>query len=82
MPQKLLAFEVTELVHGLNEAKKAETMGKVFFDSDLNDLRASRVIEAFLGDERMTDLPKESFSLDIVNLLIACKVFPSKCNIS
>ncbi|KAF7315629.1 Tyrosine--tRNA ligase [Mycena indigotica] len=45
--QKVLAGELTELVHSKSGRSNAETMTKIMFETDLHDLKAAKVIDAF-----------------------------------
>ncbi|KAJ3215372.1 tyrosyl-tRNA synthetase [Dinochytrium kinnereticum] len=73
-PQRKLAFEVTELVHGLASASRAETMSQVLFDSDVQSLSAAEIIDAFHGDERLVELKYE----DVVGVKVQDVVFAAK----
>lgn len=65
-----LAFEVTSLVHGEDEAKKAEKSSKSFFGGgDLSDIEAMTVSESDFSDDG---------SLNLMDLLILTKIVPSK----
>ena len=79
--QKKLAEEVTKLVHGENELKKAiETTGKLFADQQaaVEDL----TIEELEGMEGILkiDFAKDKISsgIDVVTFLAETKIFPSK----
>lgn len=65
--KKVLAFEVTKLVHGEEEAKKAEEASKALF----------------AGGADMSNVPTEELSADmlegtLLDALVSVKIFPSK----
>ncbi|KAJ3170267.1 tyrosyl-tRNA synthetase [Geranomyces variabilis] len=79
IPQRLLAKEVTELVHGLDAALKAQTMSQVSFDGSLTNTRGSDILAAFAGDERLVTLSKaDVVGADVVQLALACGAVKSK----
>ncbi|WVQ98347.1 tyrosine-tRNA ligase [Kwoniella sp. CBS 9459] len=55
--QKLLATEVTELVHGPQGLSKAITSAQVLYSTDTASLKAEDVLRAFEGDNRFRRLP-------------------------
>ncbi|OCF33765.1 tyrosine-tRNA ligase [Kwoniella heveanensis CBS 569] len=55
--QKLLAREVTELVHGLQGLAKAITSAQVLYSTDTASLRAEAVLKAFEGDNKFHRVP-------------------------
>ena len=57
-PQRLLAFEVTSLVHGEIEAKNAQNRSGVLYDSQADSLSAREVMLAFKGDERCREFKR------------------------
>ncbi|KAJ3269053.1 tyrosyl-tRNA synthetase [Borealophlyctis nickersoniae] len=59
LPQRTLAREVTELVHGEEAAKRAQIRTHVLFDGDLTDLSSTDIIHAFEGDNRLVTLPRD-----------------------
>lgn len=69
--QRLLADEMTEMVHGLDGVQRAHTMSKLLFpsDVDIRDLKTDEVIKAFHGDPRLVFVtPENLFPVPIVNL--------------
>ncbi|KAJ3156888.1 tyrosyl-tRNA synthetase [Geranomyces michiganensis] len=79
IPQRLLAKEVTELVHGVDAAQKAQTMSGVSFDWSLTDTRGSDILAAFAGDERLVSLSRHDvIGKDVVQLALACGAVKSK----
>ncbi|KAI8924897.1 hypothetical protein BC831DRAFT_463317 [Entophlyctis helioformis] len=58
LPQRTLAAEVTELVHGADKAAKAKTQSDVLFGADLSTMTASEIVAAFRGDKRLVSLPR------------------------
>ncbi|KAJ3177167.1 tyrosyl-tRNA synthetase [Geranomyces variabilis] len=78
-PQRLLAAEVTELVHGPDAAHKAQTMSQVSFDGSLTDTRGADILAAFAGDERLVTLSRAKVvGADVVQLALACGAVKSK----
>lgn len=65
--KKILAFEVTKLVHGEEEALKAEQAAKALFESggDLSNAPSSEISTELLGQK-------------VLDVLIEAKVIPSK----
>ncbi|WWD21766.1 tyrosine-tRNA ligase [Kwoniella shandongensis] len=51
-PQKLLAREVTELVHGPEALSRALTAAQVLYSTNANSLKSADVLAAFEGDNR------------------------------
>ena len=66
----ILAYELTKLVHGQEEADKAQTAAKALFGSGSDD---SDMPTTVLSAEQLTD-----GSIAILDLLLACKLAPSK----
>jgi len=55
--QRMLASEVTELVHGEEGVKQAEATTRALFDTNPSDVRASDVIKALRNDPRLVLVP-------------------------
>ena len=66
----ILAYELTKLVHGQEEADKAQTAAKALFGGGADD---SDMPTTALMAEQLTD-----GSIAILDLLLACKLAPSK----
>ena len=66
----ILAYELTKLVHGQEEADKAQTAAKALFGGGSDD---SDMPTTVLSAEQLTD-----GSITILDLLLACKLAPSK----
>ena len=68
--KEILAFELTKLVHGEEEAKKAQDAAKALFvgGGDMSNVPATTLTE-----ENLTD-----GSIGILDLMVACKLAPSK----
>ena len=66
----ILAYELTKLVHGQEEADKAKTAAKALFGGGSDD---SDMPTTVLAAEQLTD-----GSIAILDLLLACKLAPSK----
>ncbi|OZJ04820.1 hypothetical protein BZG36_02338 [Bifiguratus adelaidae] len=57
--QKLLADEVTEMVHGVSGLQKAQLATSVMFGEDLKRLRGNDIVDAFKHDSfRMKRIPR------------------------
>ena len=68
--KEILAYELTALVHGKEEAKKAEETAKALFSTggSMDNMPATELTESDFTDGAVT----------ILDLLIKCKVVPSK----
>ena len=78
--QKRLAEEVTLMVHGEYNLRKAIQASQVLFGGEIADLNASEVLDIF-ADVPSSDIPRASFAGDgmpLVDLVIACGFAPSK----
>jgi len=78
--QKRLAEEVTLMVHGEYNLRKAIQASQVLFGGEIADLNASEVLDIF-ADVPSSDIPWASFAGDgmpLVDLVIACGFAPSK----
>ena len=78
--QRRLAEEVTRMVHGENNLRKALKASQALFGGEIADLSAADVLDIF-AEVPSTDLPRASFEGDgmpIVDLVIACGFAPSK----
>jgi tyrosyl-tRNA synthetase len=73
--QRVLAREVTELVHGREALNSAINITKALFDGDVRQLTVSELEQAF-KDEPVTTLPDEPIGL--VDLLTQAKAASSK----
>ena len=68
--KEILAFELTKLVHGEEEAQKAEAAAKALFAGGSDD---SNMPTTELMEDQLTD-----GSIAILDLMLACKLVPSK----
>ena len=68
--KEILAFELTKLVHGEEEAQKAEAAAKALFAGGSDD---SNMPTTELTEDQLTD-----GSIAILDLMLACKLVPSK----
>lgn len=50
LAQRLLADEVTELIHGAEGVQKARSVTRALFENDLSKIRANEIISALSGD--------------------------------
>lgn len=57
--QKLLAEEVTELVHTVEGVKHAKSITRVLFGKDVSSVNANEVLAALSGDPRLVFIPAE-----------------------
>ena len=67
--KEILAFELTKLVHGEEEAQKAEAAAKALFAGGSDD---SNMPTTELTEDQLTD-----GSIAILDLMLACKLVPS-----
>ena len=78
--QRVLAREVTALVHGEEHVTRAEHASQLLFGEDITQLTADDVLAVF-ADVPSTDIDAHQFAgegLPIVELLMAAQVAPSK----
>jgi tyrosyl-tRNA synthetase len=78
--QRVLAREVTALVHGAEHVSRAEHASALLFGEDITALPADDVLAVF-EDVPSTDLPAGEFDADgvgLVDLLARVKLVPSK----
>ena len=78
--QKVLAAEVTTLVHGGEQTARAAQASAVLFGDDLAALSADQVLAVF-HDVPSTELPAEAFGgegIGMVELVTRVKLAPSK----
>ena len=68
--KEILAFELTKLVHGEEEAQKAEAAAKALYAGGSDD---SNMPTTELTEDQLTD-----GSIAILDLMLACKLVPSK----
>ncbi|GAA0062227.1 tyrosine--tRNA ligase [Clostridium sp. CTA-1] len=66
--KKVLAFEVTKLIHGEEEAEKAKVAAEALFGGNAKDL--GNMPTAYIG--------KDDLNNPLVDLLVKCEIFPSK----
>lgn len=65
--KKVLAFEVTKLIHGDEEAKKAQDAAEALFGGGAN-----------MENVPTIEITKEDLGRELVDILVVNKVFPSK----
>jgi tyrosyl-tRNA synthetase len=78
--QRVLAREVTGLVHGGDHVARAEHASAVLFGEDISTLSADDVLEVF-EDVPSTELPADAFAgegLGMVDLVARVQLAPSK----
>ncbi len=78
--QRVLARDVTSLVHGRDQMTRAEQAATVLFSEDISRLSADDVLAVF-EDVPSTDIPGEAFDADgigIVDLVARVQLVPSK----
>ncbi|HCL4438848.1 tyrosyl-tRNA synthetase [Clostridium botulinum] len=66
--KKVLAFEVTKLIHGEEEAEKAKVAAEALFGGNAKDL----------GNMPTAYIDKNDLNNLLVDLLVKCEIFPSK----
>jgi tyrosyl-tRNA synthetase len=78
--QRVLAREVTTLVHGSDQVTRAERASSVLFGEDIASLDADDVLAVF-EDVPSTDLPSDAFGgegMGMVDLIARVQLAPSK----
>ncbi|KAL4243965.1 Tyrosine--tRNA ligase [Abortiporus biennis] len=76
--QRLLADEVTELVHGEQGVIQAKFATKILYESDLTSIKTQEVLDALEGDSRLHVLPEnELLETTIVKLAVNAKLVSS-----
>jgi tyrosyl-tRNA synthetase len=78
--QRRLAQEVTRMVHGESNLRKAIQASQVLFGGEIADLSARDVLDVF-AEVPSSDMPGASFEGDgvpLVDLVVACGYAPSK----
>lgn len=78
--QRVLAREVTALVHGVEQVARAEHASQLLFGEDITQLSADDVLAVF-ADVPATEIPDAQFAgegLAVVELLVTARVVPSK----
>jgi tyrosyl-tRNA synthetase len=78
--QRVLAREVTTLVHGADQAARAEHASSVLFGEDIATLDADEVLAVF-EDVPSTEVPSDAFAgegMGIVDLVARVQLAPSK----
>ncbi|KAI9013139.1 tyrosine-tRNA ligase [Gaertneriomyces semiglobifer] len=79
LPQRTLAAEVTELVHGAEAAEKAIIMSDVLYDKTLSSVNGNDIVNAFSGDARLKKLPRSQvIGADIIQVAVAAGGLKSK----
>ena len=68
--KEILAYELTKMIHGEEEAEKAQKAAKALFGAGSDD---ENMPTTELTEEQLTD-----GAIDIVSLLVACKLAPSR----
>ena len=68
--KEILAYELTKLVHGEEEADKAQKAAKALFSAGSDD---ENMPTTELSEEQLTD-----GAIGVIELLVACKLAPSK----
>jgi tyrosyl-tRNA synthetase len=78
--QRRLAEEVTRMVHGESNLRKAIQASQVLFGGEIADLSATDILDIF-AEVPSSDMPRPSFEGDgvpLVDLVVACGFAPSK----
>jgi tyrosyl-tRNA synthetase len=78
--QRLLAQEVTALVHGAGQTTRAEQASTVLFSEDIATLKADDVLAVF-EDVPSTEMPGDAFDAEgigVVDLVARVQLAPSK----
>ncbi|KGO13421.1 tyrosine--tRNA ligase [Clostridium botulinum] len=66
--KRVLAFEVTKLIHGEEEAQKAKVAAEALFGGNVKDL----------GNMPTVYIDKDDLNSPLVDLLVKCEILPSK----
>ncbi|TPX35990.1 tyrosine---tRNA ligase [Synchytrium microbalum] len=78
IPQRILASEVTELVHGEEESRKAIIMTDVLYDST-EKYKPAEIISAFQSSPHFTSLPYDQVvGKSIIDVAVATGALPTK----
>jgi tyrosyl-tRNA synthetase len=77
--QRILAEEVTELVHGLSALAITRTKIRVLFDQEFEQIKAKEVLDAFGEDSELVSLGRDYVQKDLVSLLVEIGICNSKC---
>jgi len=79
LAQQKLASEVTALIHGKGEVKRAEDATKVFFGGSLDDIPAETLLRVF-SDVPATEVPSKEIDsgIEITELLVRATLAKSK----
>lgn len=75
--QRILAKEVTDLVHGTANLQTAEKISLVLFNGNVGELSSVEIMEAF-KEVPSTSLQKTESAINIIDLLILTRVSSSK----
>jgi tyrosyl-tRNA synthetase len=77
--QRVLAREVTTLVHGADAVARADHASSLLFGEDITTLSVDDVLAVF-ADVPSTELPRQTFAdgISIVDLVAQVKLVPSK----
>jgi tyrosyl-tRNA synthetase len=78
--QKVLAREITGMVHGGEAAERAERSAGFFFSGELNKLTASEIMDA-VGDAPQTEIPRSVFEgegAELSEVLVTAGIATSK----
>jgi len=79
-PHRVLAREVTRMVHGEDALRRAERATRVLFGEEIGDLNLKEILEIF-SDVPSKEISKEKIGGDgypLVDLLVEVGLFPSK----
>ncbi len=79
-PHRVLAREVTRMVHGEDALRRAERASRVLFGEEIRDLKLEEILDIF-SDVPSREIPKEKFEAGgypILDLLVDVGLFSSK----
>ncbi len=79
-PHRVLAREVTRMVHGEDALRRAERASRVLFGEEIRDLKLEEILDIF-SDVPSKEIPKEKFEAGgypILDLLVDVGLFSSK----
>lgn len=79
MPQRILAREVTELVHGEQAALRAQVKSAILFDGSGLVQSAKDILDAFCDDDRLVKVSRNNvIGQNIINVAANVQVLQSK----
>ena len=78
LAQRILAAEVTEMVHGLPDTQNAIAKARLLFDVDIHNVKASEIYTNFKNDSILLTVGQDEFH-DLATIVVKSGALPSKC---